>query len=346
MRLGGNPRDEARRPANGPGDDMREMLDSIGLGGRSAGFVTFIAVIGLSLVILVLGFGNVEITEYGLNYSLLTRKVGKNAYISGRYFIGPFNYFVKFPSVVRTIQFSDAKMQADLPMGERSDGLLRSRTRDGLDVSIELSFQYQLDPTKLYELYTTLGGQPQYHNVFVRVATDRLTEVATMYTATEFFVDRTAIGKDMEDQLMKDFELRLSASIFSFQLRSVALPQEFEEAIQQTEVMKQDVQVAKAEQNATRVALETQLMQAKRRTKILSNNAEAIAASVMLSNKADITQYAATQEKSADSYSQILEKLDGKEEDLLAYMQARAVRDHASELLTVGLELPRPSPKE
>merc|ERR1719272_2349959 len=123
----------------------------------------------------------------------------------------------------------------------------------------------------------------------------RLTEIATNFSATSFFVDRTRIGKTMEQELKGVFEQELFSTVFSFQLRSVSLPKAFEDAIQETEVMKQDLQVAKAEQNATRVLLETELMKAKRRVLVKSQSAEATANSTMLANAADIAQYTITQ---------------------------------------------------
>merc|ERR1740121_3204255 len=193
--------------------------------------------------------------------------VDPEPFASGRYWISPFNHFVRFPAIVKTIQFSDSTMQSDLHSDEQGDKLLRSRTKDGLDVFIELSFQ----------------------------------------------------------------------------LRSVGLPTDFEDAIQETEVMKQDVRVAQAEQSSTKVSLETQLMQAKRRTQVAASQAQAKAKSLMLANSADIAQYNIMQEKSADSYAGILEKLDSKEPDMLAYMETRVLRDHPSELTTLGVGLPAPT---
>jgi len=294
-------------------------------------FAAFIAIGGIK---------SVEITEYGLSANMVTRKVDPKPYLSGRYWIGPWCYFIKFPSVVKTIQYSDSRLQEDLGIDEQGDPMLRSRTADGLDVTIELSFQYQLHQEMLYKLYTTFGEGREFHDLFVRVAIDRLTEIATEYTANEFFIDRTRIGKEMEKQLKSDFESRLYATIFSFQLRSVGLPDEFEKAIQKTEVMKQDVQVAQAEQISNKVSLETQLMQANRRVKVKANVAEGFAQSVMLQNTADIEQFKATQEKAAESYKSVLKNLDDKEGELLAYVQSRVLRDHISDKVTLGLSLP------
>lgn len=313
------------------------MFDSSVLGGSVC--------IALSVVLLfvIAGLGNVEITEYGLNYSRISRKVDPVAFGPGRYWISPFNYFVRFPATVKTIQYSDASLQKDLPSDERSE-LLRSRTSDGLDVKIELSFQYQLTKPELFSLYTTFGED--YHRTFDRIAIDRLTETATTFTANQFFVDRTTVGKHMETQLSEDFNGRLHATIFSFQLRSVELPQEFEEAIQRTEVMKQDIRAASAEQNSTIISLETDLMMAQRRTKVAQAKGEGVAKSIMLTNLADIAQFNATQRLSAESYSQVMKSLDSNEKDLMAYMKASILRDHPSKSTVLGLRTevaPQPS---
>lgn len=345
MRLGGGPGGPPGGPPpprrrDPPGEGLLDPIEIMPGMKLSILSITGITAIIMAVLIAVTGFRAVEITEYGLAVNMATRKVEKAPYGSGRYWIGPWSYFIKFPAVVKTIQFSDSRLQEDLGIDEQGDPMLRSRTADGLDVTIELSFQYQLHQDKIYGLYTTLGAGKDFHDTFVRVAIDRLTEIATEYTANEFFVDRTKIGKAMEKLLKQEFEDRLYATIFSFQLRSVGLPEEFEKAIQTTEVKKQDVHVAEAEMQSEKVALETQLMQAQRRTKVKKNVAEGFAESVMLENTADIAQYKATQEKAAESYKAVLKNLDDKEGELLAYVQSRVLRDHVSDKVTLGLTLP------
>jgi len=327
MRLGGG---AERAPAAVQWPDTSGFMSDNRLG--------LVVSFGVALVIVfIYGFGSVEITEYALNYSLVTRRVEPRTYPSGRYWIGPLNHFVKFPKVLTTIQFSDSSMQHDLVEG--GDDTLQSRTRDGLNVAIELSFQYQIISEKVHELYMTMGPYPDYHKIFVRLAIDRLTEAATAYSANQFFTQRNLIGHAMEKLLKEDFKNRLFSNVYSFQLRTVSLPDEFESAIQETEVMRQDLQVAEAEQKSTQVSLETQLIQATKRTKVKANKGEAEAAAVLLANKADIEQYVAMQHHSADSYSDILQELGSSEGSMLEYMQARVLRDHPADKTVVGLAL-------
>ncbi len=60
----------------------------------------------------------------------------------------------------------------------------------------------------------------------------------TNYSAYEFFMNRTTIGSSMAINLNNFYTSELHSTIEFFQLRSVDLPDEFENAIQQTEVTK------------------------------------------------------------------------------------------------------------
>lgn len=337
MRLGGSPPGYGQ-PAPVPGAYGAHNAEPFDWGGIK-GICGGCACVSLNVLILflLLGVSSVEIGQMALNYSSLKQRAEPVAYSSGRYFIGPFNHFIRFPSVVTTVQFADPDSTSDLSEMERGEDLLRSRTADGLDVSLEISFQYQLNATRLHDLYVTLDEAPHFHDVYVRIAVDRLTQLATEFTATHFFRERTKIGDAMQADLEQKFEEELFANVVSFQLRSVHLPDDFEDAIQETEVTKQDLQVALAEQNATRVEMQTELLKAQKSQMVTSNQAQARAQSTMLANTADIAQYTATQHRATDGYVEILEALDDDGAEALRYMQARVLRDHPSDKTLVGL---------
>ena len=96
--------------------------------------------------------------------------------------------FFKFPKNVQTIEFSKERTA--------NRGPIESRTQDGLEVVIEISFQYALQPENIYQLFNKYGMK--YHFVFQNVAIDVLTEEATKYTAYEFFWDRGRIKDDFQ----------------------------------------------------------------------------------------------------------------------------------------------------
>jgi hypothetical protein len=92
----------------------------------------FIVVGGL---LLVLGFSTLEATELGLDYSWVSKNVDSTVYNNGLHFLGIGHSFVRYPKMVQTIEFSRER-GADLAS-------IQSRTKDGLEVVIEVSFQYQ-----------------------------------------------------------------------------------------------------------------------------------------------------------------------------------------------------------
>jgi hypothetical protein len=117
-----------------------------------------------------------------------------------------------------------------------------------------------LQPENLYKLYNKYGEN--YNNVFSNVAVDILTEEATKYTAYDFFMDRGKIKDDFQVNLDKAFSAICFANIQFLQLRSVDLPTLFEQSIQESEVKKQDIQKAQAEQNKVRVEVDTRIKSA------------------------------------------------------------------------------------
>jgi len=281
-------------------------------------------------LLLGLSFSSLEYTEVGLNLSHITNNVSPQGYTAGLYCLGPGNSFIKFPGTVQTIQFSLDQGSAGPPM--------RSRTSDGLEVQLEVSFQYQLNFSTVYDLYRKFGTQ--YKPVFVNMATDIITAKATAYNATAFFMDRPAISLAMEDELKEAFETEAFSSVPFFQLRSVSLPSEFEQAIQDTEVKVQDIQTANAEFQTRGVEMDTKILQAQQTAAQLNINADATSQQTILDAQAYVGQFGLSQSLQADSFKPLFEKLGGNESLLLEYMRMRALREHPDHLSIVRVTDP------
>lgn len=59
----------------------------------------------------------------------------RKAYIGGIHFLGVGHSFIKYPKTVQTIEFSNERTANGPSIG--------SRTNDGLEVILEISFQYK-----------------------------------------------------------------------------------------------------------------------------------------------------------------------------------------------------------
>eukprot|EP00747_Dinoflagellata_sp_TGD_P107179 gnl/TRDRNA2_/TRDRNA2_170050_c4_seq1.p1 gnl/TRDRNA2_/TRDRNA2_170050_c4~~gnl/TRDRNA2_/TRDRNA2_170050_c4_seq1.p1 ORF type:complete len:299 (+),score=75.46 gnl/TRDRNA2_/TRDRNA2_170050_c4_seq1:63-959(+) len=284
----------------------------------------------LALIILFfLSFDTLEYQEMGLNYSWISETVEDKPYTSGRYYLGLGNHFIKFPSMVKSVYFIDDAT------GETQGPALQSRTKDGLNVRLEVSFQYRLSFDKLYDLYNTLSDN--YEQTLVRIAIEQLSTGATMHNAYNFFNNRTSISQEMHKMLDEHFKAHAFSEVPFFQLRTVHLPEPFESAIKETQVKQQDIQIASAEQSQNKVAYETRVLQAEQAVKVLHNQAEAEAAAIMAQNHAYCEQYKLTQNLQSKALQALMEKTGWNSKQLLEYLRIRAVRDHPSEKTTIRL---------
>lgn len=65
------------------------------------------AIISLVLLILLLSMDTIDPLQYGITINKITKNIGKDVYENGRYVIGPFNNFIRFPANLVTVEFSD-----------------------------------------------------------------------------------------------------------------------------------------------------------------------------------------------------------------------------------------------
>ena len=275
----------------------------------------------ISFLLIIFGFASLEATEFGLNYSWISKNISPNIKENGLYFIGIGHSFIKFPKTVQTIEFSKQKTA--------NKGPIQSRTSDGLEVTLEISFQYVLTKDKIYELYNKYGSN--YNYIFQNIAVHTLTEEATKYTAYNFFMDRGKIKDDFQNELNEIFQQLCYSTIVFLQLRSVDLPSLFEESIQESEVKKQDILRAKAEQNKIMIEVDTKIKAAEYQKDVVINMAEGEAEAIYKQNKADVESLMKMQETQVNVYKNLKNTLGLDNSKLLNLMKSKLIKGYSGE---------------
>jgi len=274
-----------------------------------------------SFLLILFGFAALEATEFGLNYSWISKNISPNVKENGLYFIGIGHSFIKFPKTVQTIEFSQSKTA--------SQGPIQSRTSDGLEVTLEISFQYILQKDQIYQLYTKYGKN--YNYIFQNIAIHTLTEEATKYTAYNFFMDRGKIKDDFQFELNNVFQKLCYSTIQFLQLRSVDLPNLFEASIQESEVKKQDIQKAKAEQNKIMIEVDTKIKAAEFQKNVIINKAEGEAEAIYRQNQADVESLMKMQKTQVGVYKTLKDTLNLNNEKLLNLMKIKLIKGYNGE---------------
>ena len=283
-------------------------------------------VVALIIAYIALSFSSLEYNEYGLDYSGIWKEVDKSYYSGGIHFLGFKHSFIVFPKSVQTIEF-----------GKKSDnGAMKSRTSDGLEVILDISFQYELQPKRLYELYMAYGEN--YEGRMVTVAMDSINKVSNNYTAYNFFINRSEIGDSMKNELDVAMDKIMCATIKFFQLKNVDLPDPFEDAIQQTEVKKQDIEKAKAEKAKVEVEIETKIQIAEQNKNIILNNAQGEANAITSNNEAHVNAFNFTETNYIDGLYNVKEGANLTNQGLLNFIKASIIENYSGDHLIIALD--------
>ena len=113
--------------------------------------------------VLALSFGSVEPTEYGILYNRVSKHINSDdIQEGGLQFVGPFNTLINFPRTHKVVEFSDFKGAQQQP--------LATRTKEGLELKLHVSFQYKLVKEQLPSLYSLAGLE--YEALFTRIASN------------------------------------------------------------------------------------------------------------------------------------------------------------------------------
>lgn len=124
------------------------------------------------------------------------------------------------------------------------------------------------------------------------------------------------------------------------QLRNVDLPNEFEEAIQLSEVKKQDIQKAMAELNKVKVEIDTLIKSAEYQKNVTINLAKGEAESLLKQNDANIDSMTKVQNSQTEAYSSMKSRLAMNNGVLLNFIKSKLIKNYNGKNLAMNIGSP------
>ena len=138
----------------------------------------------VTLILIACSLSVLNYNEVGLNYSSWFKTVEDKTYEHGIQFIGLGHEFQRYAINLNTIEFSNDPNTATMP-------IIKCRTKDGLEVDLEASLQYRVQPENIFKIYTSYGTQEKA--ILNRVVLDVISDTSTLYTSNDFFTKRSII---------------------------------------------------------------------------------------------------------------------------------------------------------
>jgi CRISPR/Cas system-associated endonuclease Cas3-HD len=125
----------------------------------------------------------------------------------------------------------------------------------------------------------------------------------------------------------------------------VDLPNLFEEAIQESEVKKQDIKKADAELHKVMVEVDTKIKSAKFQKTVAINIAEGDASAMIQQNQANVDSLIKVQNSQSRAYRNLKQSLGMENSDLLDFIKTKVVKGYEGKNLALNINSPEPIKK-
>lgn len=296
---------------------------------------TGVVVAFISIILFAFSWDTLEPTEYGLVRNDFTSAVDlENVYEGGRYFVWLRHSFLRFPRHLVTLSYGDRELD-DLPPIRARTGPGESDDPGGQPIELSISFQYQIDPSNVADIYRTFAQN--YDQSFLRFAQQSITNVAQEYTPSQFWTMRREIEKDFRREVDKKLFAQGFVHVPSLQLRKISFESDYENNIIRIQLQSQLLTTKTYQLDVTRVLNEVEIMDSETKAEIAMINAEAEREAAVIINEADAEALKLEQRAKAEMYMKLKEHMGWDSAQFLEYVKMSALNSQPSTSVTVGV---------
>mmetsp|Transcript_772 Transcript_772/g.946 ORF Transcript_772/g.946 Transcript_772/m.946 type:complete len:320 (+) Transcript_772:82-1041(+) len=268
---------------------------------------------GFFVMLLLFSFASLAPTEMALQYNYVLKTVDPHILTdAGLIFTGPMTSLIRYPKTIQTMEYTQARAN-----------ILDGRTFDGLPLLLGLSFQYRLlqDKTSLYNLYHEFEGTPGYYvKLYELVGMHMITELATNFTAYQFFNEKQKIAMFMRERLDDYFRNNLYATVDSLQINEDDLPTAFTNSVLQAATSKQNITRMSKTRDAKVVEFTTARQVATAQAKVAVAKAMGDRHRILQNGRADAAIIDAYVTAEKEAYSAIQKQMGLNGSDLIKYI--------------------------
>lgn len=292
-------------------------------------------------IVIGVGYEKVEYNEIALLRNEWDGTIDYDTiYTAGRYWVGVWGTFIKFPAMIQTVTFNPGDEASDIPISGRSKG--------GSQITLDVSFQYMLNKTNLGKMYEILGDT--YEDTIIKKARDTLRNIMALYETDAFYINRSIIGDAMTTALREELASNY-VDLYEFQLTNIDFPDNIDQAIATLEAAIIDQQVATEEQRAASIRAQTLIINAIAAANVSLLTAENEAEVLLIQTQATVEALNMTLQMDAYQLSLLMnatyidefgveQKVFTNSTDLLTYLWVQAVLAHDESYLIISGSTP------
>lgn len=225
-------------------------------------FVTLgVAILIMSIVLISLSLKKIPEGEVGIQYDDVSNTIHTTPLDPGLKTVKPDSKIITYPSRL-----------------ENYDMSMICRTRDGIEINLQITFQYSFLTvgSELVASILSLGEKSANVDYMGNVAKGAIYESCSFFKAVNFTETRALVEFNMSKMVeLSMVKSNTHTSMGAFQLKNFEYPVSFQTAINSKQKTKQQIVIVTSERSATLTDAETELQKEVKAVEIQINNANA-----------------------------------------------------------------------
>jgi prohibitin 2 len=274
------------------------------------------AVVGIILIILIfLSTSKLQSNELGIKYDNIAKKLNKDVLGEGLHFGPPGFYFIIFPSVYQTMEFTD----------------ITCLNKDGVVIDLDVSYQFKANPRYMKILIDQFKDFDGYKRILLASGKSAVHDACANFSTTDFQTNRGQFQETLRE-IMRDYCESLYCELNDLQVNNVQRPNLFEAAVKDKEAAKENIRVATNERPRLLIQANTELEQAKKQAEIITNNAKTQAKIINNQAETEALSLQYKYEKDLEVYKQVKDTQGLDNDALISYMAVRSIASSKNEI--------------
>jgi len=202
-------------------------------------------IVSFLIALVVLSVSQISSTEVGIEYKTVVAELNPELMTEGLHSHTPFSTIIRWPITYQTIETN-----------------LICNSKDGIQITLDVSFQYIPSKNSIYNLTKQYGNFENYQKIVISNTQSSIRHTCSDFTSVEYQQSRENVHANLQTNIISVLS-SIKANVIELQLRNVDRPDRYENSIAQTEDARSDINLAKNERLQNLTQVNTLLIEAK-----------------------------------------------------------------------------------
>ncbi len=225
-----------------------------------------------------------------------------------------------------TLTFSNLPKSNSDPIACRTGRDASDPDSGGQPVSISLSFQYELQPTVVSQLYRKFSTA--YDERLLQYVRQSVSNAAQAFHPQQFWTHRHLVAEAIRNTVKADLLAQAGVSVMATQLLQVDFSKSFEESIVGIQLAVQTRTTSEYAQKVVKVLKDVDIQRSATDAQCAVIDSEAQAKASVLLSRANAEGFSLLQKTKAESYDALGDALGFNSSEIVQYFRLKSIQSH------------------